>query len=454
MQDEDIEVDQLLIWIGMETQSQRNAIVKDLVPERKGLANLLSEDMDSITELCGHYNKRNPSNSRFYVPRVVVKSIQDLMLYVQDQDRIGERLGVRGTVTEEEFRDNLSEARERHVRRAEIKKNGKALITTEFQTKLVGRNQWERWSIELQSTLNGIIGVNGVPIAYVIQREAQAGTDAIGDWDEMAIAKSPLEGAKFIQDSRVVHQIISRNIAEESDAYTYIKPNIRKEDGRVDYLALAGRYDNHASRETRINEAKRTLQSIQYRNERSMPFEKFVDKFQQAIDDLEAGGRPMHNDDIIDMLWPKIINNEIREYIVALKVDQARNHRGFRDIIQDIASEIPKISPVSSFKRNVSAFKNSEESKYTKDGSCPHKGVMVNGKIYIGNYTGQKWFDDSVKPYHKEILAAREAAKKNRGDNNAGYKKSIAGAKRKLKKIKAKVKELKDLGKPDYPVNR
>ena len=66
MQDEDIEVDQLLIWIGMETQSQRNAIVEDLVPERKGLANLLSEDMDSITELCGHYNKRKPSNSRFY----------------------------------------------------------------------------------------------------------------------------------------------------------------------------------------------------------------------------------------------------------------------------------------------------------------------------------------------------------------------------------------------------
>ena len=257
MEDEDIEVDQLLIWIGMETQSQRNAIVEDLVPERKGLANLLSEDMDSITELCGHYNKRNPSNSRFYVPRVVVKSIQDLMLYVQDQDRIGERLGVRGTVTEEEFRDNLSEARERHIRRAEIKKNGKALITTEFQTKLVGRNQWERWSIELQSTLNGIIGVNGVPISYVIRREAQAGVDARGDWEKMAIAKSPLNGAKFVQDSRVVHQIISRNIAEESDAYTYIKPNIRKEDGRVDYLALAGRYDNHASRETRINEAKK-----------------------------------------------------------------------------------------------------------------------------------------------------------------------------------------------------
>ncbi len=434
--------DTLLQWIGVTQVGHRAAIIQDMLPTGTGLANLSREDMDGIMEICSHYNKRNPSNSRFYVSRVVIKSLQDLMLYVKDQDHIGLPLGVRDSVDQEHFVQDLIEARERHTRRVELKKNGKALITTDFQTKLKGRSQWERWSIELTSTLNGIIGINGIPLSYVIRSEEESTYEGHASWDQLAVAASPLRGAKFAQDSRIVHQIIFRNIAEESDAYTYVKPNVRLENGRVDYLALCARYDSHSSKETRINEAKKTLQTLQYRNERSMPFEKFVDKFQRAVDDLEAGGRPMHNDDVIDTLWPKIINNEIREFVTALKVDQARNPRGFREILQDIATEVPKTSPNASFRRNVSEV-SSSHGQYIRDGNCPHRGVMVDGKMFIGNYTGQKWFDESVKPYHAEILEARNKNKKAQGSTNH-HKKSINSAKRKLKKLKAKVQVLKE----------
>ena len=40
---------------------------------------------------------------------------------------------------------------------------------------------------------------------------------------------------------------------------------------------------------------------------------------------------------------------------------------------------------------------------------------MANGKMYIGNYHGKKWFDDSVKPHHAEIRKAREASPKTDG---------------------------------------
>ena len=442
------DIDTLLQWIGVTQLTHRQAIVQDLLPQGSGLANLLREDMDGIMDICSHYNKRNPASSRFYVSRVVTKSLQDLMLYVKDQDRIGLPLGVEGTVDQGQLLLDLAESRERHMRRTEIKKNGKALITADFQTKLKGRSQWERWSIELTSTLNGIIGINGVALSYIIRSDEVPEYDGHQDWDQLANAAAPLRGAKFAQDSRIVHQIIFRNIAEESDAYTYVKPNIRLENGRTDYLALCARYDSHSSKETRINEAKKTIQSLQYRNERSMAFEKFVDRFQRAIDDLEAGGRPMHNDDIVDTLWPKIMNNEIKEFVVALKVDQARNPRGFREILQDIATEVPKISPNASFKRNVSEV-SSPHRKYIKEGNCPHKGVMVDGKVFIGNYTGQKWFDESVKPYHAEILEARNTKKKGQGSYQQGQgsyqqNKSIKAAKRKLKKLKAKVQVLKE----------
>ena len=51
-----------------------------------------------------------------------------------------------------------------------------------------------------------------------------------------------------------------------------------------------------------INEAKKTLANIAYRNEKSMTLEKFVATLQKAIDDLEMYGRGMHNGDIVDLL--------------------------------------------------------------------------------------------------------------------------------------------------------
>ena len=56
-----------------------------------------------------------------------------------------------------------------------------------------------------------------------------------------------------------------------------------------------------------------------------MLFESFTEKLQRAIDGLELGVRHMHNDDIVDIIWQKILNNEIKEFVVALKVDQPGN---------------------------------------------------------------------------------------------------------------------------------
>ena len=99
-----------------------------------------------------------------------------------------------------------------------------------------------------------------------------------------------------------VHGVILRNIAEYSDAYTYVKTNIRLDDGRVDIKALRARYENPEMQDMHINEPKKTLANIAYRNERAMTFEKFVATFQKEIDDLEMYGRGMHNCDIVDLL--------------------------------------------------------------------------------------------------------------------------------------------------------
>ena len=52
-----------------------------------------------------------------------------------------------------------------------------------------------------------------------------------------------------------------------------------------------------------------------------MPFDKATEIFQRAVDGLKLGGRPLHNDDNVDSIWPKIICSDLRYFVVALKVD-------------------------------------------------------------------------------------------------------------------------------------
>ena len=52
-----------------------------------------------------------------------------------------------------------------------------------------------------------------------------------------------------------------------------------------------------------INEAKRMLESMTYRNERSMKFEKLVTKFVKSADNLERLDRGIHNADVVDLIW-------------------------------------------------------------------------------------------------------------------------------------------------------
>ena len=79
-----------------------------------------------------------------------------------------------------------------------------------------------------------------------------------------------------------------------------------------------------------INEAKKTLANIAYRNEQAMMFEKFVATFKKEIDNLEMYGRGMHNGDIVDLLWTKMGNPELAPYVVSMKVHYQAVRRGYK----------------------------------------------------------------------------------------------------------------------------
>ena len=101
----------------------------------------------------------------------------------------------------------------------------------------------------------------------------------------------PLTGRLYKQDNLTFHNIILRNIADASYAFTYVKPYIKNDNGRTDIKALCSRYENVATQEHYVSEDKRTIETIQYRNERAMMFEKFISKLFKSANELVKRGR-------------------------------------------------------------------------------------------------------------------------------------------------------------------
>ena len=60
---------------------------------------------------------------------------------------------------------------------------------------------------------------------------------------------------------------------------------------------------------------------------------------------------------------------------------------------------------------------------FTRDGLCPTNGVYTSdGKLFVGNYPGRRWFDDDVKPYHDQIKEIRKDDPINKKSSSKSWK--------------------------------
>ena len=73
-------------------------------------------------------------------------------------------------MTKIKFTKTIQAANERKQCQVDQKKKGESLLTDNFQVRLEAADQWERWLIELQSTLKMIIGTKGIALEYVIRK--------------------------------------------------------------------------------------------------------------------------------------------------------------------------------------------------------------------------------------------------------------------------------------------
>ena len=132
-----------------------------------------------------------------------------------------------------------------------------------------------------------------------------------------------------------------------------MNPYINKDDGRNDIKALRSRYENVSMQEQYVSETKRKMETIQYINERAMTFEKFVSKLFKTDDEIGKWGRGIHNADIVEIIWQRVSNSELIKYLAALKVQFQHQPRNYKEVLQDIAIQVPSIG--------VDAFRKASE---------------------------------------------------------------------------------------------
>ena len=125
----------------------------------------------------------------------------------------------------------------------------------------------------------------------------------------------------------------------------------------------------------------------------------------------------MHNTAVVEIIWQRVRNTELIQYLTVLKVQFQHQPRNYREVLQDIAIQVPSIF-VNTFR------KESEVSVQGTDlGGAPAQGIYEsNGLLFHGTYPETKWFSDSVKPHWEDIRRACDAANSNSGSYNTQYR--------------------------------
>ena len=172
-----------------------------------------------------------------------------------------------------------------------------------------------------------IIGSKVIALSYVIRENYDPDLEERATWDLKVMLGTPHKVPRFAKYNLTIHNIIISTIADGFNVFTHMKPHIKKESGRLDVKSLRKIYNNAAMQEQYINKAKRKLESMIYINENAMKFEKFFAKFVKAVEYLEISDRGMHNADVVDIIWKKMTNPDLSQYVIALKIKFQREPR-------------------------------------------------------------------------------------------------------------------------------
>ena len=204
--------------------------------------------------------------------------VRGLMHWVQDNERCNRDPSQAHILTHHMLQAALdrNEARKRAISR-------QSTISADTAPPLYKPNDdFYRWAEMLFNHLNTILGVRGIPLSYVIRANPWPQYDYTDPIDLQFIKLAPCNGESFRHDAATVHNIIVGKTSPE--VASWLRTNTSLSDGRADMQSLFNIYTGYGNRAARLAQAIATRDSLHYRDEKLLPFTKFLHSAQQMFE--------------------------------------------------------------------------------------------------------------------------------------------------------------------------
>jgi hypothetical protein len=437
----DADIDTILTYCGFTLAATRANIAVDGFREYEDIMALNEKD---ISEMAKGFADRGNNNGRVVFGLRRTNLLKATVHWVQDFRRISREPNLDDINDLDDFKEAIEEARQRaQIRKSSIDESD-ALSKASDPGKLKRQKDWQVWSRSLKNHLSTILGQDGVPLSYIIRENVnpdyeEEDEDDV-DFEQLSIACAPLAGLRFKTDARKVHQLIHGFVQGEI-AETWIKPKEKKQDGRLDFMALQAHYGGEGSKSVRIKEAEVLRNSLQYKNERSMSFDKFLTNMQKMFTGFEDNEEFLSDGQKVRLLFQKVQAPNLNQVKSALQVsyDLDTNDDVTYDFIANsLAVEATSMVNFAST-RNTSGIETS--------GSAPATGIKgSDGTIFTGFYKNfSQLSDDDKQAIFDERKRLNIVPKKGRGTPSRGGRKTsaIKSKKKALGKLNREISSLK-----------
>ena len=167
--------------------------------------------------------KRTATDGRLIFGLQKTKRLKLMIHWVQDFSRVREMPNI-DDLDEASFRDTLGVATQSSTIRKQEAKDASSISSEASPGKLKDDRKWNEWITGFENMLSTILGVNGVPLSYVVRENPEPTPKGRGTFVQKCIACAPLTGPHFEADARRVHQLTT----------SFTQGEILEKNGRID----------------------------------------------------------------------------------------------------------------------------------------------------------------------------------------------------------------------------
>jgi hypothetical protein len=389
------EIDTILGYCGFTSQASRDNIQADGFESYEDILSLAEKDIASLSK---GFAERATNGGRIIFGLRRTNLLKATIHWAQDFRRVSREPSLDDIMNEDEFKVTIDEARQRAQIRKHTVDESDQVSKSADPGKLKRQKDWTVWSRGLENYLSTILGQDGVPLSYVIRDDDDPDysneDDDDYDFEQLSISCAPTAGLIFKTDARKVHQLIHGFVQGEI-AETWVKPNKKKQNGRLDFKALQAHYGGEGNKSVRIKEAEVLRRTLHYKNERAMSFEKFLTNMQTMFTGFADNEEILTDAQKIRLLFEKVQSTSLQQVKSSLQVSYDLDQTGdvtFDFIANSMAAEAASLTDYSQ------ARQASEMDTSGRSGSAPASGIKLSdGSIFTGFYKNFNQLSDQDK---------------------------------------------------------